>query len=516
MSIVGLARVLAFGVGFLSLSQEILFVRLVGFAFESTPESFAFVLVCFLLGIALGAHAGKRICARSKALVPAAGAVLLVAAAIDAFLPQLALFALGPRAIALSLAAPAVGALILGSAALKSMLFPIAHELGADATGLRVGRSISRVYACNIAGSALGPLITGFFLLDVLGVESAFLLIAAGTVALSIACFAAVTRARAFAAGLAGIGLLFISARLVPADLLRGILAGQTPPETPVGTIIETRSGIIHTLRDSDGGDHVYGGNVYDGRINTSLRTNSNGINRAYILAALHPNPRRILVIGMSSGAWTRVLAGFPGALEIDVVEINPGYLELVRAYPEIAPILADPRVRVHMDDGRRWLARNPDRRYDLIVMNVTLHWRAYATVLLSVESLSSIQRHLDSGGVLAFNTTSSPDALWTANQVFPFVRLHSNFAYASDHDFTGINRTGAERVYGVADRGQAFLNPADAGDAAAVRSMLRVPFIAPARVAEMAGRPLEVITDDNMLTEYRYGRPNRLLPGFN
>ena len=60
MSRPGLAFAIAFGVGFLSLSQEILFVRLVGFAFESTPDSFAFVLVCFLLGIALGAHAGMR------------------------------------------------------------------------------------------------------------------------------------------------------------------------------------------------------------------------------------------------------------------------------------------------------------------------------------------------------------------------------------------------------------------------------------------------------------------------
>lgn len=513
---VGLAYVLAFGVGFLSLSQEILFVRLVGFAFESTPESFAFVLVCFLLGIALGADAGKRICARGVALVPAAGAVLLVAAAIDSVLPHLAAIALGPRAFASSFAAPSIGALILATAALKSVLFPIAHELGADSTGPQVGRSISRVYACNIAGSALGPLVTGFLLLDVFGVESAFLLIAAGTFALSIACFAAAQRLRALAAGLAGITLVFMSARFQPADLLRGIIAAQTPPETPVATIVETRSGVIHTLRASSGGEYVYGGNVYDGRINTSLRVNSNGIERAYILAALHANPRRILVIGMSSGAWTWVLSRFPGVHEVDVVEINPGYLELIRAHPEVAPILADPRLRVHIDDGRRWLSRNPDKRYDLIVMNTTLHWRAYSTNLLSVQSLSLIRRHLDAGGVMTFNTTGSPDALWTAGRVFPFVRLYSNFAYASDRDFTRIDKESVQRVYRIADGGQALLNPADARDAAAVRSMLRIPFVSPIRVAQMAGRPLEVITDDNMLTEYRFGRPNRLIPGFN
>ena len=44
---------------------------------------------------------------------------------------------------------------------------------------------------------------------------------------------------------------------------------------------------------------------------------------------------------------------------------------------------------------------------------------------------------------------------------------------------------------------------------------MLRVPFLTPARIAEQTGRPLEDVTDNNMLTEYRYGRRNRLLPGF-
>ena len=511
----GLAYLLAFGVGFLSLSQEILFVRLVGFAFESTPESFAFVLVCFLLGIALGAHAGKRICAQRSALVPAAGAVLLIAAGIDACLPQLALVALGPRAFATSLAGPAIGTLILASAALKSMLFPIAHELGADATGTHVGRTISRVYACNIAGSALGPLVTGFLLLDILGVEAAFLLIAAGTFTLSSLCFASVRGAHAVAVGVAGAALLFLSARLYPADLLRGILVGQTPPQTPVGTIVETRSGIIHSLRADAGGDHVYGGNVYDGRINTSLRINSNGIDRAYMLAALHANPQRILIVGMSSGAWTWVLSKFPGVREIDVVEINPGYLQLVRAHPEVSSILSDRRLRIHVDDGRRWLARHPEQRYDLIVMNTTLHWRAYATVLLSVESLMLMRRHQAAGGIMTFNTTGSPDALWTASKVFPFARLYSNFAYVSDHDFTRIGTERAQRVYRVADDGKALFDPADAGDAAVVDAMLRAPFIAPARVTEMAKRPLEVITDNNMLTEYRYGRPNRLLPGF-
>ena len=57
---------LSLAIGFLSLSEEILWVRVAGFAFQTLPFAFAFVLACYLVGIALGAAYGKRLCARAK------------------------------------------------------------------------------------------------------------------------------------------------------------------------------------------------------------------------------------------------------------------------------------------------------------------------------------------------------------------------------------------------------------------------------------------------------------------
>ena len=74
-------------VGFLSLSQEILWVRYVGFAHHSVPQAFSFVLAIYLLGIAGGAAAGKWICARSPAPLAAGGVVLLAAGAVDMLAP---------------------------------------------------------------------------------------------------------------------------------------------------------------------------------------------------------------------------------------------------------------------------------------------------------------------------------------------------------------------------------------------------------------------------------------------
>src|SRR4051794_12217244 len=76
-------RLLAFSTGFLSLSQEILWVRLIGFANYNTPQVFGFVLGLYLLGIALGAAFGKRFCSGNSNLYWLSGWILIIAAFVD-------------------------------------------------------------------------------------------------------------------------------------------------------------------------------------------------------------------------------------------------------------------------------------------------------------------------------------------------------------------------------------------------------------------------------------------------
>src|SRR5947209_1533611 len=85
----GAASLLSFSTGFLSLSQEILWIRLFSFANHTLPQSFAYVLMVYLVGIALGAGIGKRLCNGSRDLWAASGGVLLAAGLIDAGSPWL-------------------------------------------------------------------------------------------------------------------------------------------------------------------------------------------------------------------------------------------------------------------------------------------------------------------------------------------------------------------------------------------------------------------------------------------
>ena len=498
-----LALVLSFCVGLLSLSQEILWVRLLSFGQQGRPQAFALVLVAFLLGISLGSILGRRICARSPQLLASAGRVLCWAAALDVMALQLAAPMLGYTPARLG----ALLLLIALTAGAKGVLFPIVHHLGSDTAPGGVGRSVSRVYLANVLGSALGPLITGFFLLDVLRVESAWAVTVVGTALLALACLIATPQRRHSWLVLPAL-LLVLAAGLVawPIKVIDK-LADDVQAGQPLRQLIQNKHGILHTVADADG-DVTYGGNAYDGRINVDMARNSNMLDRAYLMAALHPKPRRVLVIGLSTGAWTRTILGFPGVEKVDVVEINPGYEALIASQPVVAPLLSDPRVSLHVDDGRRWLRAHAGERYDLIFQNTTYHWRAYTSLLLSREYMQELQRHLAPGGIVAMNTTESLDAYATALAVFQHVARYSNFAYMSDQALS--RRPDAEAVLRACKIG----NRPSLGSELFVQGavgwrLLNAPLLEASEYLRTMHppEPPRVITDLNMVNEFRHGR---------
>jgi spermidine synthase len=84
------------------------------------------------------------------------------------------------------------------------------------------------------------------------------------------------------------------------------------------------------------------------------------------MVAALHQNPEEILEIGLSSGSWAWVMAAHAGVKKITVVEMNPGYLELIKKYPNHQTILSNPKISYHFDEGGRWLKRYPEAKFDV------------------------------------------------------------------------------------------------------------------------------------------------------
>jgi spermidine synthase len=495
------AKSLSFIIGLLSLGSETLWIRTFCFHSESMAKALPFILGIYLLGIAFGAARGSRFCKDGGNLVEILGLSLLAGAG--------AIF-LGPVLIAVSLELFAAARILHAvpafiAAFAFAVCFPICHHLGTVVKTGSTGKSMSRVYAANIAGSVIGPLFVNFVLLQFATTQFAFALLGLVACLIALAVLFATARGALKSAGIAAtvVAIASVSAAAGPTNWLITAFRGY-----PVAGIVETRQGIVVSYSQDDGGDAIFGGNVYDGRTNLDPRVNSNKINRVLVLAALRPEPKRVLEVGLSIGTWNYLITGFPGVETIDVVEINPGYIDLMKNYPEQRRALADPRVNLSIGDGRKFLRSRPESTYDMVVMNTTWHWRAYSSLLLSREFLTLVRTRMAPGALLAYNATESPDALYTAAAVFPHAYLYDNFVIAADFDWRARldSANAIDALRRIRPEGRALFSEVDEALMRSFLSRERTETVE--QVAAKARRPLEIITDRNLITEFKYGPP--------
>jgi spermidine synthase len=501
--------------GFISLSYEILWFRAFSFASGSSPTIFGQLLFFYLVGLAIGAFVSRIFCRDRDAtgdrrnLIPLSAFVYVANLLGFLVLPALAWFAT-------TLRPPAAMPLVAIAAGSWGAVLPLVSHFGI-APNVLAGSRLSYLYLANIIGSAAGTLLTGFVLLDRWSIGSAALFIV--LLGLALAALLLARSASGHRLTVIGIAVIVLTGAGYAAETRplfdrfyeRLLLQHDFQRHAPASEVVENRDGVVLVTPNHD----VFGGGAYDGAISTSLESDKNMIVRAYGIAALHPAPKEVLMIGLSTGAWAQVIANLPGVEKLTVIEINRGYLQLIPRYPEVASVLRNPKVDIVIDDGRRWLAHHPARTFDVIVSNTTFHWRANTTNLLSVEFLQAARAHLKPGGIFHFNTTGSSDAYKTAFTLFPYGLRFINFATVSDSPIA-VN---AERWKRALDEhqvdGKPTLDSTLAEDrrrrdeVLALARSLDAPPVAfglesRALVLSRLGGDARVITDDNMVPEWR------------
>jgi spermidine synthase len=484
-------------IGYISLSQEILWFRMLGFMTANRPDVFGLMLAAFLVGIAGGALHSRRACAPDgKPVDYLVRALFLAIAVFYLALPVVAATSAHlDKDVSTVVAYIAIAALAFFTGGILPMLM----HLGIAEHGKDAARAMSWLYFANIAGATLGPLVTGFILLDLFSLEANIAILSALTALLLLALLAALPKERAYK--LRAVALMALMAAGAWA-LHGGLYAGHLerlqfgkPDHPRFAYTHQNRSGII-TVETDPRGDIMYGNGIYDGRYNLDLLRNSNRIDRAYMIASLHRKPARVLEIGLSTGSWAKVIADHRAVESLTIVEINRGYVDAMQRYPEIAGVLKDPKVRLHIDDGRRWLRDHPAEKFDLIVMNTTYYWRSNATNLLSVEFLELARQRLKPGGVIYYNATGSRDVVHTAAHVFKHVTLFSNFVAAGDAPF---DLSYEERRTNLMQFGLVQ----DARHRAELERLASVPLL---EVHDSISRRRELwkITDDNIAVEFK------------
>lgn len=510
----GAGLLLAASSGFVALAYEIIWYRIYAFVSESTAGCFARLLAFYLFGIAYGAlavHDGCRQKLRHDlGLTLRAGSVVVMLGALSAYLVVPAVsFSVRWIPYDLTFTFVSIASGLLGAA------FPLAAH-AAIGPAEQAGKKLGYLYLSNIVGSTLGSFLVGFVVLNYWSTRATSLLLLGLGFGVAL-FFAALARprpsARLLAIGIAAWAILAAANRRLFSGMYERLLfKGEYRSGKTLMNLVENRNGAIAV--DADG--TVYGDGAYDGRFNIDPMHDTNGVFRAYVLAALHPHIRTVLEIGLSSGSWAQIVANYPGIERETVVEINPGYLSLIRQHPAFAPLLRDPKVDIYIDDGRRWLVSHPDRKFDLVLMNTTYNWRANISNLLSVEFLKLLREHLNPGGVAYYNTTDSDRAQLTAATVFPYALRIGNFVAVSDApmNFDRNRLRSTLSVYKI--DGTPVFNPAIPADRAQLESIVSIPYVnrldTDQRSFSLETRAnlltqwhgQRLITDDNMGNEWR------------
>lgn len=412
-------RLLAAGflAGAILLALEVVWFRFLQLFFPGTSLTFAIMLAIVLAGIGLGGLLASLWFRLASSPHRYAHIVALAAGAGTAFLystfhllaegrSEAARAGLGLESVPLSLY------LIFPVTILSGVLFSFVGHAVYERLGDEA-RSAGLVTMWNTIGAALGPLAAGFLLIPRLGMEISFFILAVGYGGVALLLATGETfgrRSPRSATGWAGLAIFLLAVGLFPFGRMRTFIEMASAKYRADGSrIVAIREGLTETIQ--------YLETPFLGKpLSHRLVTNSFSMAGTHAAAmrymkyyvywpvALHPAPRNALLISYGSGSTAKALVDTPGLETIDIVDLSREILEMSPVvYPDPAEDpLADPRVTVHVEDGRFFL-QVAGRAWDIITSEPPPPKLAGVESLYTEEYFRLVRDSLRDGGVATY-----------------------------------------------------------------------------------------------------------------
>ena len=428
------------------------------------------------------------------------------------------------------------GFIVLTPGLILGALFPFASRL-LGRLERQAGAEVGRVYAWNTAGSILGSLAAGFFLVETLGSEATLALASVASASLGLAGLA-LAGGKWFrpVAGTIGTALALSIPFLIPQWDLYRMTSGVTQTlrnlqkmgtGASLSDLIARASApldariVFHREGKTSTVTVIREWNVTWLRVDGKTDASSTpGDMLTQVLLGQLPfffsrDPSEACVIGYGSGVTSHAVLTHPVRL-LDNVEIER---QVVEASPFFDGVnfrpLSDPRSRLIVDDARTALAYRP-QTYDVIISEPSNPWMAGVNNLFTSEFYALAKRRLKPGGIFCqwvqsyeMSSRSLKAILDTLASSFAHVHLFSP-PMASDLILLASDRP-LELAPGAAeffpDRPGAVEDLARIG----VRSLpdAAILYIAPIPRPAPGG---VLNTDDNSLIQYR--APMEMLRG--
>ena len=378
--------------GAVGLAAEVVWTRGLAGVLSNSVYSIAIVLAATLLGIVLGAAiaarwTGSDPLARLARVAAALGLTLtgslLVIERLPAF-SRILIRAFGVAGPAAGFAVEAV--LALGVVLVPATLLGVAFALVLRAAGpTPPGRVMGRSLAANTFGGLVGAITAAFVLLPWLGLGGGLLTLAA------------------VAAALAGALGARVPAVLVIAVVTMTALVGPSVRvpwrEQDRERLLFYRDGATATVMVTAGGDgtkrlRVNGQYALGGGTGLLLERR-----QAHLPLLLHPQPARLLTLGVGTGDTAGAALAHPG-VTVDGVELVPEVLAAAQLFTrENEGVLDSPRARLAAGDARAFLLTT-HATWDVILSDLFLPWTAGTASLYAVDFYRLGLERLAPGGL--------------------------------------------------------------------------------------------------------------------
>lgn len=391
----GVLLVLSFFSGLLFFAFELVWNRalsiILGNRVYVTSITLAVVLVCLGLGARL-VRALRRRFDPQQILVGSYG--VAAASLAVGVLTDSALWLRSPALLLLfvvtTIPVPAIA---------MSTVFPLLLSLPAQ--GLPRGVHVARQYAVNTLGAMSGSLLTGYVLFQALG-SNRILLAGVGILGVSMALLAMSARGgQRVAPGPRTrlLGALLVLLVVAAFGFRWNAPLSVVPPQSAevidedaygLFSIARTRQGLLSVRCNATELVYLFGAEA------TQFVQES----QAHLPLFFAPRRERVAVIGSGYGITAGAAGRWPGVGRVDAVEILPLMVAHADRFASgNHEYHRNPRVSVHVADGRHFLAAAPEK-YDVISINVSDPYLPGSSSLFSTEFYELVAASLGRDGV--------------------------------------------------------------------------------------------------------------------
>ncbi len=445
--------------GMVSLSSEILWTRVLVFPMGSTLYSFALILATFLFSIALGSLIAEKLLGNSRWVLKfllIEMAIGILAIGILPLLEQIPEWTAQADTLFYDLENTAgrtlfvrslfAFALMLPPTLGFGMLFPLANRIHLSLFGTVTG-TLGNSYAFNTMGAVLGTILTPFVFIPLFGIRYSLFLIFAVLVILSALALALHRGGRPaqYAVTLSVSIFLVIGGyswsqptvsiqRLGEHNLART----EINVDKEQMRLLDYKEGNFTTLSvvedTKSGARTLYVNGFSTATVSESIGGSAYMQAMGFVPMALHPNPKKALVVCFGTGNTLGTVSQFPG-VQVDGVEIDRNVLSFAKWFSRWNhDVLEKPNTRIIVQDGRTF-TRWTESKYDVITLEPMSPVQAGVVNLYSKEFYEQALDRLNPDGLmmqwLPLHLVGPEDAqaiIKTFQEVYPHTSVWNSF----------------------------------------------------------------------------------------